>query len=456
MVRVDTSANKATPFPTRPMYQPGELVDYTAQMGDNLPALAVHFNTSEAEIRAANPFIPSRVTTLPPGMPMKIPVYYAPFWGSPFKILPDNLFINGPAQVGFDAKKLLAQWPGWLGSYSEYAAGENRSGGEIVDLVALNFSLSPKLLLALVEYQAGGLTQVISTAKEADYLLGNPDPKRRGLYLQLIWAANVLNNGYYGWRQGNLITFDLLDGRVERPDPWQNAASIALQYYFSIFLEPEAYTLAVGPDGLAAVYRALFGESWQNASPHLPGSLDQPELALPFKVGSTWAFTGGPHTAWGNGEPFAALDFAPGLESGGCTPTDEMALAAAGGIVARSEPGTVMLDLDGDGDERTGWVLFYFHLASEGRAVSGSILQAGDPVGHPSCEGGRATGTHVHIARKYNGEWIPAGGVLAFNLDGWMAAFGSAPYLGSLTRFSSKVTACTCSDANSHIQAGEK
>ena len=33
-----------TPMPTRPPYVPGTLVDYTAQTGDTLPALASHFN----------------------------------------------------------------------------------------------------------------------------------------------------------------------------------------------------------------------------------------------------------------------------------------------------------------------------------------------------------------------------------------------------------------------------
>src|SRR5215813_2001254 len=66
------------PAPTsgRPEYKPGELVDYTAQTGDTLPALAVHFNTTVAEIMAANPIIPREATTMPPGFPMKIPIYY--------------------------------------------------------------------------------------------------------------------------------------------------------------------------------------------------------------------------------------------------------------------------------------------------------------------------------------------------------------------------------------------
>src|SRR4030067_2932609 len=71
-------ASLATPLPTRPAYAPGELVDYVVQTGDTLPALARHFNTRLEEIRAANPVIPQDAPTLPPGMPMKIPIYYAP------------------------------------------------------------------------------------------------------------------------------------------------------------------------------------------------------------------------------------------------------------------------------------------------------------------------------------------------------------------------------------------
>jgi hypothetical protein len=120
----------------------------------------------------------------------------------------------------------------------------------------------------------------------------------------------------------------------------------------------------------------------------------------------------------------------------------------------RVDVGELVLDLDSDGDERTGWVIFYLHVASEGRAPLGAVLKAGDPVGHPSCEGGTSTGTHVHIARKYNGEWIPADGVLAFNMEGWVAHNGPAPYLGTLTRLSQTVTACECSNSGSFIESG--
>jgi hypothetical protein len=123
----------------------------------------------------------------------------------------------------------------------------------------------------------------------------------------------------------------------------------------------------------------------------------------------------------------------------------------ADGIVVRSEFGLVVLDLDGDGDERTGWNLVYLHVGTQGRAPTGLSLKQGEAIGLPSCEGGRVTGTHIHVSRKYNGEWIPADGPIPFNMEGWIPHNGSRPYLGTLTKGSLIVTACECGDLYSQI-----
>lgn len=441
----------STPQPTSPLYDAGTLVDYTAQNGDNLIALAARFNTTIREIRAANPIIPDSATTLPAGFPMKIPIYYRAYWGSQYLILPDSLFINGPAQIDFDTQAFVDSQPGWLKNYREYAAGQRRTGAGLVDLVAQNFSVSPRLLLALLEYQSGALSQPIIDDAIGSYMMGYEHQFHRGVYLQLVWAANTLNNGYYLWRNGNLIEFDLPDGTIYRPDPWQNAASVSLQMFFNI-TEPMAnFAQAIGPEGLARTYAELFGDPWQNDVAHIPGSLLQPELRLPMTPGELWSHTGGPHTGWGTGRPWAALDFAPGSDTQGCFNSSSWATAMADGLVVRTDVGTVVLDLDQDGDERTGWVLFYLHLAEAGRVQTGQRVLAGWPLGHPSCEGGSSTGTHIHIARKYNGEWIEAGGTLPFTMEGWASVEGSFAYIGTLERLGHTIRACTCSDAASSI-----
>lgn len=444
----------APPAPTwqgRPKYAPGELVDYIAQSGDTIPALARRFNTSIEEIYAANSFIPRNATTMPPGMPMRIPIYYLPLWSEPTHIFPDHAYVFGPSLVGFDASAFVASHPGWLKKYRAWAGNEWRSGAGIVNYVGRNFSVSPRLLLALLEYQAGGLSQ--PEKPKGRYLLGYQRTYYESIYLQLVGAANTLNNGYYGWRDGSLTEFELQDGTLIRPDPWQNAATVALQYYFSKVLPPNEYRLAISPEGFLATYVTLFGDPWQDAAELIPGSLQQPELRLPFPAGRVWTLTGGPHTGFGHGLPFAALDFAPPSEFSGCFAVEEkdFALAMADGIVVRSETGTVVLDLDGDGDERTGWNIIYIHVGAEGRAPAGLSLKAGEPIGYPSCEGGQTTGTHIHVARKYNGEWIPADGPLAFNLEGWTAHNGSEPYQGTLTKGSLTIIASAASDLFSQI-----
>jgi murein DD-endopeptidase MepM/ murein hydrolase activator NlpD len=446
------------PAPTseRPEYSPGELVDYTAQSGDTIPALARRFNTTEKEILEANPIIPRDATTMPQGLPMKIPIYYLPLWGTAYQSIPDHAFVNGPAQIGFSASAFVSSSNGWLKNYRGYVGGEMRTGGEMVDYVATNYSISPRLLLALLEYQAGALTQ--AEPPPGKYILELRRNFYEGTYLQLVLAANTLNNGYYLWRAGELTQLELLDETITRPDPWQNAGSVALQYYFSRFYSGDRFLASIGPDGLARVYRELFGDPWVESVTTLPGSLQQPPLRFPFQPGRIWAYTGGPHTGWGTGEPLAAVDFAPASDKTGCVnvPQDEYATAMADGLVVRSDIDGTIIDLDKDGDERTGWTLYYLHLATNARIQVGREVQAGDPIGYPSCEGGHVTGTHVHIARKYNGEWILADGPLAFNLEGWIAHNGYQAYKGTLTRGALTVVACECSDAFTQVVSNAK
>ena len=169
-----------TPLPTRPAYPPGTLVDYIAQSGDTLPALAAHFNTTISEIKAANPIIPQDVTTLPPGFPMQIPIYYQSIWSSPFQIIPDIAFVYGPGDVGFDIVQFVNSQPGWLKSTRAAIGDRMRSGGEVVLYVSEMFSISPRLLLSILEYQTGALTKIDPPENINGYLLGYEEALHKG------------------------------------------------------------------------------------------------------------------------------------------------------------------------------------------------------------------------------------------------------------------------------------
>ena len=441
----------------RPKYMPGELVDYTAMDGDTLPALAARFNTSEAEIRAANPILPDRVTTLPQGLPMQIPIYYRSGWGSSYKILADAQYVFGPDCKGFSARSYTDRQPGWFKYFNIWADNRNLRGGELIDYIAEVYSISPRLLLALLEYLTGALTDpVYRNDFNESSVLRMPGERYKSLSGQLNQVAEFFNDHYYSYKAGRFSEYELRDGSLIRIDPWLNACSAVLQAYFAQILTPAEYYHAIGPDGFVRTYKEMFGDfpPPDEFPAHLPGSLEQIKLRLPFKDGEAWTYTGGPHTGWGSLRPYSAVDFAPPTNEHGCFVSYAEVIAPHSGTIVRTGTGMAMFDMDGDGDEHTGWVMLFLHLKTESIPKVGTYLEMGDVMGHPSCDGGTSSGTHVHIARKYNGEWMEAGGVIPLNLDDWIAEDGSEKYEGFMRRFSSYVIASTSSEYFSRILAG--
>jgi murein DD-endopeptidase MepM/ murein hydrolase activator NlpD len=211
---------------------------------------------------------------------------------------------------------------------------------------------------------------------------------------------------------------------------------------------------SVSARGFLATYRTLFGDPFANdLGPPLPPDLQQPELILPWAADQVWNYTGGPHGGWGGGSAWAAVDFIPPDTRSGCYDSDEWVTAAAAGTVVRNAPGLVVVDLDDDGLEQTGWVINYLHMASrDWVAFVGARVRVGDWIGHPSCEGGIATGTHVHLARRYNGEWVPAGTPpVPLVLSGWQVVQGDSPYNGTMVKGDVTLTADTARSENNRV-----
>ena len=195
----------------------------------------------------------------------------------------------------------------------------------------------------------------------------------------------------------------------------------AIQYLFAQLYDWQDLDAAIYAEtGFLSVFTSIFGNVWDTADPRgigLNADLEVPVITLPFTPGERWALTGGPHPVWSTGTPWGALDFAPPSSETGCARSDRWVRAATDGVVTRVGVGVVIVDADSDFNEQTGWVYLYLHVATAEKVPVGTVLHAGDPIGHPSCEGGNATGSHLHLARKYNGEWISAAGPLPFNLS---------------------------------------
>lgn len=428
-----------TPDTPRTLPTPRQSADqYVVQAGDTLGSIAQNYGVSVDALMQANQL--SDPNLLSVGATLNIPAPEPGAVGPSFKIIPDSELVYGPASAQFDINAFIQSKGGYLADYSEDVNDQTMNAADIITLVCQNYSVNPRLLLALVEYKSGWVTN--PDAAPTDYPLGFVETNHAGLYHQLTWAANELNRGFYLWRVNAISTWVLADGNVIPADPTINAGTAAVQGLFAKLDAQDAWTNDVTAFGLYQTYFFLLGNSFDLAiEPLLPRGLVQPPMSLPFAPGETWSFTGGPHGGWDEGSAWAALDFAPPSDAAGCVQNDHWVTAAADGLITRAANGAVIQDLDGDGYEQTGWVVLYMHIETRDRVAAGTYLFAGDRVGHPSCEGGIANGTHVHLARRYNGEWIAADGNLPFNLNGWTSSGTGTEYDGLLTRGSQQVEA---------------
>jgi len=414
--------------------EPGKQL-YCTQSGDRLDAIARRFRVNTSQIQGSVGLEPNAI--LPVNTPLGLPT---PTFSTPYNqpALPDNAINYGPDSVSADIVTYAQNAGGYLSQYKQYLYDGWHSGPEIVALVAVETSTNPRLLLSLVEYQSNWL---FGHPADADLDLSPLNYEAvgvEGLYSELQVAARELSRGYYGWREGTLQTLTFRDKHTADIAPQLNVGSVAVQNLFAgLYDEGNFYNKLYGPDGFLAFHAGMFGDPWARAASAgtlMPANIIQPELSLPFPLGETWALTSGPHITWQYGTPRGAIDFAPLDDLPGCIISPNWAVAAAPGLVVRSQRGAVAIDLDGDGNEGTGWVLLYMHLTPEGRAGVNTWLSQDDHVGHPSCEGGVSTGTHLHIARKFNGEWISAEGPLPLVLDGWQAVARPGNYAGLLIK----------------------
>ncbi len=421
-----------------------DMESYIVQPGETLSLIAAVFGCTVDEVAAANGL--ADVDSISVGQELHIPITPAES-GPTLKLLPDSEMVYGPAYIHFDLVDFVAQQGGYLVDYTEQVEESQRSGAEIVQLISQRFSVGPRVLLTLLELRSGWVTQPEPASETLIYPLGHIQDYYEGLYSQLSWAAVRLNQGYYGWKRGNRTTMRLAQGSRIGMAPGINPGTAGVQNCLAeLSISWDEWEMMTGPGGFPGTYELLFGNPFAyTVEPLVPSELAQPELRLPWEAGATWYFTGGPHGGWGDGSGRAALDFAPPEHSLGCMPSDGWVTAAASGWVLRSENGEVIVDLDGDGFEQSGWVLLYMHVHEEGRVEANTFVQRGQRIGHPSCEGGYAEATHVHLARRYNGEWISAGsGPTPMILSGWMAHEDTMPYDGTMTRSHEVRTACEC------------
>lgn len=422
-----------------------EPIVYHAQAGDTLTTVATHFGVSKEQIQSNVDLPPT--SFINPGTLLVIPQVLINTT-SDVHLLPDSEFVYSRAITDSDFPDDVVQFVqdagGYLSEEREYEHTTLTNGGEIIKQIAQNNSINPYLLLALLEYQSNWVFGQPQNLAQLKYPMGFINYDDAGLVRQIRWAVNQLSIGYYGWREGRLTEIMLQDSQspsrdvTARIEPALNAGTVALQYFFSQIHNSEEWIQSLDDDtGFITTYEEMFGapENRTQYEPLFSHDLVQPALELPFNLGVVWNYTGGPHGAWEREGSWSAVDFAPSGFRGECSKSYAYVTATAPGLVVRAEDGVVVVNLDYNENEHTGWVMLYLHIATDGRVVNaGDEVFTGDRLGHPSCEGGISTGTHVHIARKYNGEWMTADGPIPFVMSGWTAHNGASVYKGSLSK----------------------
>lgn len=416
---------------------------YYAQSGDTLAAVAARFEVEESEI-TSSVSLPKK-GLINPGTLLVIPERFTEY-GPNVQIMPDAEIVFSISAADFDVKTYVDEAGGDLSSYREFLnSGGWITGSQAIERIAQENSINPRILLALLDYEGNWVSGSPTDFVHEKYPMGIRREFKEGVFTQTVLAVNELFVGYYGWRAGTLTELTFSDGQTLRIAPDLNAGTVALQYFFSKLYNQSEWQSVIDPNvGFPAFYAENFGDPWvraENTGPIFPPGLTQPTMVLPFEPNREWAYTGGPHGAWEHKGPFAAIDFAPATEKPGCTDSEKWLVAAAPGLVVQSGDGIVVLDLDGDGYGHTGWNLLYLHVGTKNRVKLDTWLEVDDRIGHASCEGGVSTGTHLHIARKYNGEWVLADGPLPFILSGYRVHNGEKIYEGTLTKGEITITA---------------
>jgi LasA protease len=438
---------RATPAPTPTRVPPeSTATTYTVRPGDTLLRIAALYATTTESLMKINGLTdPDKLIA---GQELQVSLE-TELIGPATALIPDSELILGPGSSTFDVAAAIAEYPGLLAHYEEVVAGRTMTGAEIVSLVARQYSVGPRVLLALLELRGGWLSNPTPEAGQQIYPLGYTRQTHwAGLYFQLCQAANGLNTGFYGWWLDELWLIQTMDGAFIQFSTDLNAGTAGVQ---KMVADTSAShdTWIADLDRFQQVYASLFGDPFSHAvEPLIHPETENASLVLPWEKGLTWYYTGGPHPGWGSLGAFSAVDFVTDEQYLGCAMSQGWVTASAPGLVVMSEDGMVLQDLDGDGDVGTGWVILYMHIATQDRVAAGTWLETGDRIGHPSCEGGYSQASHLHLARRLNGVWIPTDHPQwPMSLSGWVPLPGAKAYSGTLVRGDQVLTACECWEA---------
>ncbi len=293
-------------------------------------------------------------------------------------------------------------------------------------------SISPKVLIALMEQQTG----VISRAQKGvpNRPFGNLS-RANGFAEQVRDVSHQLATKLYARAaapEAGLLDHAEFGGNLNANLSANNPLHALFENRMSIDANIDQ-SLA----DFAQTYQRLFGSAFNlnNAAASLYApSLAGPSngvLQFPFPLGANW-HVGGAHTTTGSGNyPMSSLDMSQG-GGWGSNQSSVWVSASAGGTFKRHS------SCFAEVVHANGWSTTYYHLMNI-KYNTGVTVAKGVQIANPAntqaqalCNGGSSTGPHEHWSLKNNGSYYHLNGVY---LSGWQITATGTSYDTNCTRF---------------------
>lgn len=313
-----------------------------------------------------------------------------------------------------------------IAGYLQAKAPHLQAHAEVISHWAGYSSISPKVLLALMEQQTSALSK--SSSLIAQHRPFGELSREAGFSGQVKDVAHQLANMLYA------------EPAVAGADEFGAKPVVSpLQALFAARSPQLVGTQAVAD--FAQTYQNLFGKSFDVEKLQLAPSLAASRntlagpangfLQFPFPLGASW-HVGGAHTNTGSGNyPMSSLDMSKGGGWGSNQSGIWVSSSAAGTFKRHS---SCFAEVVHSG----GWSTTYYHLMNI-RYNTGATVSKNAAIANPAntkaqalCNGGASTGPHEHWSLKQNGAWYHLNGVY---LSGWQITATGSSYDTNCSRF---------------------
>jgi len=295
-------------------------------------------------------------------------------------------------------------------------------------------SISPRVLLALMEQQSGVLRSPNLSAEQ----LAQPFAKlsaKPDFAGQLQDVADQLATRLYSAPThpaasefSNQQAPSALDFLFENAEPHAIQQQAATRHFNDIYQQLFAEEFSAAPvqtEQQQAAQQPTTGDPVMLAGPA------NGFLQFPFPLGQSW-HVGGAHTNTGSGNyPMSSLDMSQGGGWGSNQSGRWVAASAAGSFKRHS---SCFAEVVHSG----GWSTTYYHLMNiqynTGASVSKNTKIANPANTQPQalCNGGSSTGPHQHWSLKQNGSWTHLNGVY---VSGWQITATGSSYDTNCNRY---------------------